>query len=79
MFQYDSDGSDSQGSSEEAELRRKKIEALKVSLSHILQDVGVCEKWPTAPLQTSSRRTWPLQKNRTNGLSLWADKNRSKL
>lgn len=32
MFQYDSDGSDSQESSEEAELRRKKIEALKVSL-----------------------------------------------
>lgn len=31
-FQYDSDGSDSQESSEEAELRRKKIEALKVSL-----------------------------------------------
>lgn len=32
VFQYDSDGSDSQESSEEAELRRKKIEALKVSL-----------------------------------------------
>jgi len=32
LFQYDSDGSDSQESSEEAELRRKKIEALKVSL-----------------------------------------------
>lgn len=32
MFQYDSDGSDSQESNEEAELRRKKIEALKVSL-----------------------------------------------
>lgn len=31
-FQCDSDGSDSQESSEEAELRRKKIEALKVSL-----------------------------------------------
>lgn len=30
--QYDSDGSDSQESTEEAELRRKKIEALKVSL-----------------------------------------------
>lgn len=33
VFQYDSDGSDSQESSEEAELRRKKIEALKVSVS----------------------------------------------
>lgn len=33
VFQYDSDGSDSQESSEEAELRRKKIEALKVSLA----------------------------------------------
>ena len=32
VFQYDSDGSDSQESNEEAELRRKKIEALKVSL-----------------------------------------------
>lgn len=32
LFQYDSDGSDSQESSEEAEIRRKKIEALKVSL-----------------------------------------------
>lgn len=32
VFQYDSDGSDSQESSEEAELRRKKIEALKVSV-----------------------------------------------
>lgn len=32
VLQYDSDGSDSQESSEEAELRRKKIEALKVSL-----------------------------------------------
>lgn len=34
VFQYDSDGSDSQESSEEAELRRKKTEALKVSVSH---------------------------------------------
>lgn len=33
VFQYDSDGSDSQESTEEAELRRKKIEALKVSLT----------------------------------------------
>lgn len=32
VFQYDSDGSDSQESNEEAELRRKKIVALKVSL-----------------------------------------------
>lgn len=40
VFQYDSDGSDSQESSEEAELRRKKIEALKVSLSHSLQYVA---------------------------------------
>lgn len=31
VFQYDSDGSDSQESNEEAELRRKKIVALKVS------------------------------------------------
>lgn len=33
VFQYDSDGSDSQESNEEAELRRKKIEALKVGLA----------------------------------------------
>lgn len=33
VFQYDSDGSDSQESTEEAALRRKKIEALKVSLA----------------------------------------------
>lgn len=35
VFQYDSDGSDSQESNEEAELRRKKIEALKVSLERV--------------------------------------------
>lgn len=34
-FQYDSDGSDSQESSEEAELRRKKLEVLKVSQSNM--------------------------------------------
>lgn len=33
VLQYDSDGSDSQESTEEAALRRKKIEALKVSLA----------------------------------------------
>lgn len=40
VFQYDSDGSDSQESSEEAELRMKKIEAWKVSqcqMSHLLR------------------------------------------
>lgn len=42
MFQYDSDGSDSQESSEEAELRRKKIEALKVSLQGTLL-ITFCE------------------------------------
>lgn len=33
VLQYDSDGSDSQESTEEAALRRKKVEALKVSLA----------------------------------------------
>lgn len=42
VFQYDSDGSDSQESSEEAELRRKKIEALKVSLAKRVCRVSIC-------------------------------------
>lgn len=35
VLQYDSYGSDSQESTEEAELRRKKIEAVKVSLAQV--------------------------------------------
>lgn len=42
VFQYDSDGSDSQESTEEAALRRKKIEALKVSLAKRDWRVTVC-------------------------------------
>lgn len=42
VFQYDSDGSDSQESSEEAELRRKKIEALKVSLAKRACRTSIC-------------------------------------
>uniref|UniRef100_A0A8C5BCH7 non-specific serine/threonine protein kinase n=1 Tax=Gadus morhua TaxID=8049 RepID=A0A8C5BCH7_GADMO len=56
---YDSDGSDSVGSSEEAELRRKKIEVLKVSQSHAAsyQTVGEVIRMGVA-LGEGPRKAW---------------------